>query len=65
MNLHDLEPGDRVRTAEGAVAEIVNPTEDGCWILVRYLESPDDPGLVGTEDLCSEDEVVGLISRST
>ena len=63
MDLHDLKPGDRVRTAEGAVAEVVNLTEDGRWIQVRYVESPDDPGLVGTEDLCSEDELVGLVPR--
>jgi hypothetical protein len=65
MNLSDLEPGDQVRMAEGIVAEVIRPTEDGRWILVRYVESPDDPGLVGTEDLCSEDEVVELISRSS
>lgn len=59
MDLYDLEPGDLVRLSEdGAVAEVVRPTEDGRWILLRYIESPEDPHLVGTERLCSDDEVV-------
>ena len=57
MDLHDLKPGDRVRLEGGIVAEVVAPTEDGRWIKVRYIKSPDDPALVGTEDVCSEDEI--------
>jgi hypothetical protein len=59
MDLYDLEPGDLVRVGEeGAVAEVVRPTEDGRWILLRYIESPEDPHLLGTERLCSDNEVV-------
>ena len=58
MDLYDLKPGDRVRLAQGRIiAEIVAPTEDGRWIKVRYVESPDEPNLVGTEDLCTDDEI--------
>ena len=63
MDLYDLEPGDLVRIGEaGAVAEIVQATEDGRSILVRFVESPADRHLIGTERLCSEDEVVEKIT---
>jgi multisubunit Na+/H+ antiporter MnhF subunit len=59
VSLYDLRIGDHVRLAAGLVAEILSPTEDGKWIRVRYVESAADPELVGTEDLCSEDEIEG------
>lgn len=61
MNLYELKPGDRVRTVDGALVEIVNETEDGQWILVRYLADTEDPALVGTDDLCHDSELKGLI----
>ena len=56
MNLSVLRAGDRTRTVDGALVEVVKETEDGQWILVRYLADTEDPGLVGTEDLCHESE---------
>jgi hypothetical protein len=47
-----LRPGDKVRTVEGSVAEVLKESQDGQWILVRYLSSTQNPTLVGTEDLC-------------
>ncbi len=55
-----LKPGDRLRTIDGALAEVVRETEDGHWILLRYLSGTEDPDLVGAEDLCHENEIVGL-----
>ena len=63
MDLYELRPGDKVRTAENNIAEIVAPTVDGEWIRVRYTASEDAPELIETEDLCSEDEIVELIRR--
>lgn len=60
MNLWDLNPGDRISTRDGAVAEVVLTTEDGQWVKVRYVECADDPSIVGTEDLAHEDEVGSL-----
>ena len=57
MDISALEPGDRVRTVDGAVVEVLRETEDGKWILVRYLEDPENPSAVGTEDLCHSDEL--------
>lgn len=51
MDISSLKPGDKVRTAEGSLAEVLKPTQDGQWILVRYLEIR-NPNLIGTEDLC-------------
>ena len=53
-------PGDRVRTLDGAVAEILDETQVGQWIKVRYIESDEDPEIVGTEDLCHHDELPNL-----
>ena len=57
MDIYGLKPGDRVRTIDGTVAEILNETQDGQWIKVRYVESDEDPSIVGTEDLCHQDEL--------
>ncbi len=64
MDISTLVPEDRVRTRDGSVVEIVAATEDGRWIKVRYLESTDTPKLVGTEDLCSEEELVSKVGES-
>ncbi len=63
VNLYELKPGDRVRTVDGAVVEIAAETEDGAWILARYVEAKDD-GLIGTEDLCHEGELREVLPRS-
>jgi hypothetical protein len=62
MDLHGLRPGDLVRTVDDDnVAEVLAPTEDGAWIRVRYVAS-DDPGLVGTEDLCAFTELLERVA---
>ena len=60
MNLWNLKLGDRIRLESGGVGEILAPAEDGDWIRIRYLQAPDEPHLVGTEDLCFSQEVLGL-----
>lgn len=57
MDLYDLKIGDRVKLIDGPVALVLAETEDGNWIKVRYLESPLNPTLVGSEDLCHFDEL--------
>ena len=57
MDLYDLHIGDRVRLEDGTVAEVIAETEDGRWIRVRHVESPNNPSHEGTEQLCSEDEI--------
>ena len=48
---YGLKPGDRVQTIDRAVAQILQETQDGQWIKVRYVESNEDPSIAGTEDL--------------
>jgi hypothetical protein len=61
MDIHTLMPGDKVRTVDGALVVVLKETEDGKWILVRYLESAEEPNLVGTEDLCDEQELSEVV----
>ena len=57
LELLALKAGDTVRTLDGNLAVVVQPSEDGEWVLVKYVDCPATPSLVGTEDLCSEDEL--------
>ena len=57
MDLSALKPGDRLRTVDGDIVQVVAPSEDGRWVRVTYVQSAGDPHLVGTEDLCAEDEL--------
>jgi len=57
MDLYDLQLGDRIRLADGTIAEVISETEDGRSIRVRHIKSPNNPSRAGREDLCSEDEV--------
>jgi hypothetical protein len=61
MNLWLLKPGHKIKTNDGAEAEVLAETEDGEWIRVRYLQSDDDPLFAGTEDLAHRDEVEALL----
>lgn len=60
MDLWDLKKGTIINLENAAVAEIVEDTQDGQWIKVRYLKVPEHPELEGTEDLCSSEEVLNL-----
>jgi hypothetical protein len=58
QNIWDLKFGDRITLDSEVIAEVVSPTEDGEWIRVKYMDAPESPEIVGTEDLCSTDEIV-------
>ena len=57
LSIWDLKVGEQATFDPGAVAEVVAPTEDGEWVLVKYIAAPESPEIVGTEDLCSTDEI--------
>lgn len=61
VDIHRLKPGDRVRTSDGALVEVIKETEDGKWILVRYLDDPENPSVVGNSDLCHGDELAEVV----
>jgi hypothetical protein len=60
LDLLAIEPGQRVRLSGGATAEVVDNPRDGAWLLLRYLEVPDEPELVGEEELVFWAEVLGV-----
>ena len=58
QSIWDLKVVDRISLDSGAVAEVIAPTEDGEWVLVKYIEVPESPQIVGTQDLCSTGEIL-------
>ena len=66
LNVRDLEPGDRFRATSGGVVEVVMNPKDGLWVLVRYIEPPEDePDKADTEDMLYVDGVGELVSRAS
>ena len=61
VNLMDLQPGHRIATADGAVAEVVDNPRDGVWVVARYLEAPDEPELVGTEEMIFAQDIAQIL----
>ena len=61
LDLVAIEQGAKVRLVGGETAEVVENPKDGMWILLRYLDAPDEPGLVGGEDLIFWADVLGVI----
>jgi len=47
----DLPVGARVKLTNGAVAEVTGNPRDGAWLLIRYVEHPQEPSRVGEEDM--------------
>ena len=64
VDLTTLRTGDRVKTVEGSTAEVLAPSEDGAWVRVKYLEAPQNPKLVNTDDLCSTDDIAEQLTPS-
>ena len=59
--IQELDPGRRIKLKSGIVAEVMDNPRDGSWLVVRFISSPDDPALVGREELASADDVVELL----
>ena len=62
IDIYALIPGQRLRTTDGALVEVLKKTEDGNWILVRYVADPENPSVVDTEDLCHRSELKQLVA---
>ena len=60
INLRLLEPGTRVSLSDGSTAEIVSNPKDGIWVFARYLSSPRDAALVGTEEMVFAQDIVEI-----
>ena len=62
MDIRELTAGARIELEDGSTAEVLEPSTDGQYVKIRYLESPFSPEVVGTEGLASEPEIVGRAS---
>lgn len=60
MKAEQLIVGSKVQMDNGATAEILGVYAKEHTVLVRYLDSPFEPGLVGSQNRCSEDQVTGF-----
>lgn len=64
VNLMLLEQGAQISLSDGATAEVVSNPKDGVWVFARYLSSPKDPSLVGTEDMVFAQDIVEVLGTS-
>ena len=61
VNLRLLEPGTTISLTDGSTAEVVSNPLDGVWVFARYLSSPNDSSVVGTEEMIFAQNVVEIL----
>jgi hypothetical protein len=61
INLRLLEPGTTIGLSDGSTAEVVSNPLDGVWVFARYLTSPSDSSVVGTEEMIFAQDVVQIL----
>ena len=62
INLRLLEPGTAISLSDGSTAEVVSNPLDGVWVFARYLSSPTDASVVGTEEMIFAQNVVEILN---
>jgi hypothetical protein len=60
VNTRLLRPGMQIVLVDGAVAEIVSNPMDGVWVFARYLSSPSDPSVVGSEEMIFAQDIAEI-----
>ena len=65
INVRLLEPGTRVALCDGSTVKVVSNPKDGIWVFARYLSSPRDASLVGTEEMIFAQDVVEISAEPT
>lgn len=58
--LQNLKPGAKVRLNTGALAEVIDNPKDGIWLMVTFLEDPEEPDRVGTEEMVFANDIVAF-----
>ena len=61
INLRLLQPGTKIGLSDGSIAEVVSNPLDGVWVFARYLSSPSDATLVGTEEMIFAQDIVEIL----
>jgi hypothetical protein len=63
INVRQLEPGTTIGLSDGSTAEVVSNPLDGVWVFARYLSSPNDASVVGTEEMIFAQDVVEVLEQ--
>ena len=61
IDLMTLAEGSKVSTTAGATVEVVDNPKDGVWVFAKYLTSPGDPSLVGSEDMFFSQDILEIL----
>ena len=61
VNLITLDEGAKLATTAGATVELVENPKDGVWVFAKYVTCPDDPSLVGTEDMFFAQDIIEVL----
>lgn len=64
INVRLLAPGTRIGLSDGSTAEVVSNPLDGIWVFARYVTSPADPSVVGTQEMVFAQDVVKILDAS-
>jgi hypothetical protein len=64
VNTRELVPGMQIVLVDGAVAEVVSNPLDGVWVFARYLSSPADPSVVGSEEMIFAQDIAAVRAKS-
>jgi hypothetical protein len=64
VNTRELAPGMQIVLVDGAVAEVVSNPLDGVWVFARYLSSPADPSVVGSEEMIFAQDIAEIRASS-
>jgi hypothetical protein len=62
VNTRELTPGMQIVLVDGAIAEVVSNPLDGVWVFARYLSSPSDPSVVGSEEMIFAQDIAEIRS---
>ena len=60
INVRDLAVGTHVVLLSGAEAEIVSNPNDGVWVFARYISAPNNPALIGHEEMIFAQDVIEI-----
>ncbi len=61
MDLKGLDAGARIELDDLSIVEVIDPSQDGETIRIRYVEAPFDRQLIGTEATVDWDSVTGVV----
>ena len=61
VNLITLAEGAKIATTAGATVEVVDNPKAGVWVIGKYLVCPEDPSLVGSEDMFFAQDIVEVL----